>query len=59
MNSDVLRARQILAVNAVADLDRLRRMATGEPISGDPREIADGIEQAIRLLERVPEMVSE
>ena len=54
MNSDVLRAREITAINAVASLDRLRRMADGEPIEGDPQEIADGIELAIRLLQRIP-----
>ena len=55
MNSDVLRARQIMSLNAVTGVDRLRRIAQGEPVEDDPQQLADSIEQAIRILERLPD----
>ena len=60
MDRELMRARQVLGDSVRRELNRLRRMAEGEEF--EPAElatIADRIENAVRILERVPLILAE
>jgi hypothetical protein len=60
VDPDLLRAREVVASTARQEIDKLRQVARGEPISGpDLVAIADHIEWAIAVLSRLEGQTEE